>query len=339
MNIWKGLKIALCVGIVSLNGITVDVYAAPKLDTYKVYAEQRIALDAGHYYKETYKSSPDGYLEVLYNLDMVKAVKKYIEQDRPHVKVIETNPDGVNTLRAGRGKIAKDNKAQILISLHMDSLGGGWQNRTYGTHIIVDTGSSAYTRNIAKNIINSYSRKANIPLARKGGLDIRGHGKDEISMLRVGTELGVPSMLIEMSFMDHSVYGRKFRDDSYKQFIARQIADAIIEEYIDVHLRVIGTLPKPEDVKENTAETQESTLVAEDSVLNNSENNLDENTESTPVKDGEAEESENNKLDRLDVLPNDTDKGQSEEEEEELDTEGNKKVIARNILMSKMKRA
>lgn len=244
MNVIKRL-ILTSVSIIVINSLSGVSLNANQVKREVIYKEQIIALDAGHYYKETYKCSPDKYLEVKYNLAISKLVKKYIETDRPFVKVVETNPNGTNIERSGRGTFAKNNKADLLISLHMDSLGGGWQNSTYSTHAIVDNQASKYTQNLALSIINGYSKSTGIPLARGNGLDIRGDGANQISMLDTATRLKVPAILIEMSFMDHKVYGKKFRDAEYQKKIARALADSIITNYIDNTKKVLKVIETP----------------------------------------------------------------------------------------------
>lgn len=230
----------IALGIISLFSLnSISLLAYDKVDKNITYKPKTIAIDAGHYWAEDYKSSPDGYLEVKYNLAISKLVKQYIEENRPYVRVIETNPNGTNTERGKRGQQAKNAGAEFLLSLHMDAIGNTWQNKVYGTHIIVDNDSSKYTINLAKNIIDSYSSKTGIPLTRITGIDIRPDGKNQITLLDTSTKLGMPAMLIEMSFMDNPAYSKKFRDSDYQKMIAKAIATSLIECYIDKTTEII----------------------------------------------------------------------------------------------------
>lgn len=198
--------------------------------------ETVICLDAGQYIDQPGKRSPDGYQEVTYTFAMVKKVKAEIEKQRPNVKVIESNADGTNTGIGQRGKYALANKADFMLSLHMDSVGGDWQNRASGFHFISQTDSPKEVKADIKKMIEEYASGTEIPKHRSTGFD---DNRPDLTMLECVSPANsedynyVPSTLLEMSFMDHEVLAFKLRDEEYQNKVAKVIADTLIKNVID----------------------------------------------------------------------------------------------------------
>ena len=198
--------------------------------------ETVICLDAGQYIDQPGKRSPDGYQEVKYTLAMVKKVKAEIEKQRPNVKVIESNADGMNTGIGQRGKYALANKADFMLSLHMDSIGEDWQNRASGFHFISQTDSPKEVKTDIRKMVEEYANGTEIPKHRSIGFD---DNRPDLTMLECVSPANsedynyVPSTLLEMSFMDHEVLAFKLRDEEYQNKVAKVIADTLIKNVID----------------------------------------------------------------------------------------------------------
>lgn len=191
-----------------------------------------VALDYGHFWGEPGKRSPyDSFwdcqkLEIQYNLSVGRLVEQKIKEKRPDIKIYLTNPNGTDKTRGQRAVNSYNHKADILVSLHMNAIGDEWQSKINGTCICINKNSSALTKKLAQDFVDDYSEKTNIPKVCTNGIYERGN---EVGILQKGTELGIPSFLIEMDFMDNYQVYRNFGDKEYIDMIADVISDNIIK--------------------------------------------------------------------------------------------------------------
>lgn len=191
-----------------------------------------VVLDAGHNYNETYKSSPDKYLEVTYNLQMVKLVKKHLETLDPTIQVIETNPDGTNTLRKDRSLVAKEYDADLLLSLHMNAMGTEWQTDFQGSLVIVDALANDAVVDLAHQFSQDYAQLTGIQPVHSNAVEIREYDTpNEISLLHYTSKLGIPAVLLEMGFMDNKEEAFFFREEENQDQVAASIAQMIIDNW------------------------------------------------------------------------------------------------------------
>lgn len=189
-----------------------------------------IALDYGHNLNETYKSDPNGRLEVDYAYQIGIKVKENLLSARPDIKIYETNPNKTNEKRSGRADECRENNVDFLFSLHMDSMGRQFNDKYRGTHIIVDKDSRENTTQyIAKQFIKDYSLRTGIPKRLSSGFD---NTRNNIGILDRAEELGIPSALLEMGMYSNRIEHARFNDDEEVDAIAKAISDGILENVI-----------------------------------------------------------------------------------------------------------
>lgn len=95
-----------------------------------------VVLDAGHGGKDTGAVSKDKKtLEKNLTLDIVKRLERLIKDNYPDVKVVLTRSDDTYISLDDRGNIANKNKADLFISIHINSV---WSTEPSGfsTHIL-----------------------------------------------------------------------------------------------------------------------------------------------------------------------------------------------------------
>lgn len=101
-----------------------------------------VCLDPGHGKNTSGKSSPDGtYKEYEFARDIMRRIKAHLE--RCGLSVYCTVTDDTDVDLATRCKRANDSKAKIVVSLHSNAVGSGWNNANYFLQCITAKGGKA----------------------------------------------------------------------------------------------------------------------------------------------------------------------------------------------------
>ena len=192
-----------------------------------------IAIDYGHYKGEPGKRSPYDPVfdytkaEIEYNAGVGRLVEKKLKEKAPHVKVYLTNPNCDNKDRSKRAVEAKKHNADLIYSFHMNAVGNKskWQDRVNGTCVVISKNAPIGVKKMSQEFIDNYSSGTGIKkVADNGILEV---GK-EVGLVDKGNELGVPTILLEMDFMDNYQSYRNFSDPTYIDMVAEVISDSII---------------------------------------------------------------------------------------------------------------
>ena len=195
------------------------------------YADVTVGIDSGHYMGEPGKRSPYDPVfnyqkaEIEYNMGMARLVKQKLKERRPDIKIYLTNPNATNQGRSQRAVEAKEHNVDYLISIHMNAIGDKWQNKINGCCVLVNKNATLQTKNMAKEFINGYSEGTGIKKVMGNGVHESG---TEVGLLNKATELKIPSILLEMDFMDFYQSYRNFSDKDYLDHVADVITDCII---------------------------------------------------------------------------------------------------------------
>ena len=195
------------------------------------YADTTIAIDAGHHIYEPGKRSPYDEVfdyqkcEIEYNMGMTRLVKQKLNERRPDIKIYLTNPNAKNQGKSQRAVEAKEHNVDMIISLHMNAIGDKWQSKISGCCVLVNKNATLQTKNMAKEFINEYSEGTGIKKVMGNGVHESG---TEVGLLNKATELKIPSILLEMDFMDFYQSYRNFSDKDYLDHVADVITDCII---------------------------------------------------------------------------------------------------------------
>ena len=195
------------------------------------FADVTVGIDSGHYMGEPGKRSPYDPVfnyqkaEIEYNMGMARLVKQKLKERRPDIKIYLTNPNATNQGRSQRAVEAKEHNVDYLISIHMNAIGDKWQNKINGCCVLVNKNATLQTKNMAKEFINEYSEGTGIKKVMGNGVHESG---TEVGLLNKATELEIPSILLEMDFMDFYQSYRNFSDKDYLDHVADVITDCII---------------------------------------------------------------------------------------------------------------
>ena len=195
------------------------------------FADTTVGIDSGHYMGEPGKRSPYDPVfnyqkaEIEYNMGMARLVKQKLKERRPDIKIYLTNPNATNQGRSQRAVEAKEHNVDYLISIHMNAIGDKWQNKINGCCVLVNKNATLQTKNMAKEFINEYSEGTGIKKVMGNGVHESG---TEVGLLNKATELKIPSILLEMDFMDFYQSYRNFSDKDYLDHVADVITDCII---------------------------------------------------------------------------------------------------------------
>ena len=201
-------------------------------NTYYTEQDTVVALDAGHYIGEPGKRSPyDDFFnyqkhEIEYNMGLVRGIEKKLKEKRPDIKIYLTNPRADNKTKSKRAVNAYNNKADLLVSIHMNAIGDEWQEKINGCCVCVNRNSTTKVKQMAQDFVDDYSAKTGIKKVATNGIYERG---SEVGLLEKATELNLPAILVECEFMDNYKAYRNFSDPEYLDMIAEVISNNIIK--------------------------------------------------------------------------------------------------------------
>lgn len=176
--------------------------------------EPCVVLDAGHGGKD-----PGTLWEHVYEKDINLAIVKKLEQILMEAgcQVILTRCEDVKIGLEERVQIAKDNGADIFVSIHQNALEN--DNVTSGIEIYCSQQSNERSGKLA-DAIHTYL------LDRTGAKD---KGVQKNSDFYVVDNTTMPACLIETGFITSKEERECLLDEAYQEKVARGIADGILE--------------------------------------------------------------------------------------------------------------
>lgn len=217
-------------------------------------ADLVVAIDAGHGGKDPGAIGPNKAYEKHVTLMISKELKKIIDK-QPGMKAVLTRDRDVFLKLHERVKIAKQNHADIFISIHADafrdkSIRGG------SVYVLSERGaSSTMARLLAKNenaaledihlasldkdvafALSDLSREANIKASKKLGKTVlremrktvRMHKKEVQSAgFAVLKSIDMPSLLIETAFISNPYEAKRLMTRSFQKKMASAIVDGL----------------------------------------------------------------------------------------------------------------
>jgi N-acetylmuramoyl-L-alanine amidase len=208
-----------------------------------------IALDDGHGLETSGKRTPLlpneqtseiglPYMnENLFNRAVVNYLK--VELERCGFKTLLIAPTDVDTPLEQRTKLANDKKVNLFVSVHANASAGKWFDgggiETFG----MPTGESKKLADIVhKHVIK--------------GTAFKDRGVKDGSHLWVIRKTNMPSILLELGFMDSNQDYVHLLNDEYRKECAIEICKGICEYYGVAYVEqiVVKSQPKPEKVED-----------------------------------------------------------------------------------------
>lgn len=215
-----------------MSALLIANFGYSEANSYYTDQDTVVALDAGHYIGEPGKRSPyDDFFnyqkhEIEYNMGLVRGIEKKLKEKRPDIKIYLTNPGADNKTKSKRAVNAYNNKADLLVSIHMNAIGDEWQEKINGCCVCVNRNSTTKVKQMAQDFVDDYSAKTGIKKVATNGIYERG---SEVGILQKATELNLPAILVECEFMDNYKAYRNFSDPDYLDMIAEVISNNIIK--------------------------------------------------------------------------------------------------------------
>ncbi|MGA4718514.1 N-acetylmuramoyl-L-alanine amidase [Fictibacillus nanhaiensis] len=177
-----------------------------------------IVIDAGHGGTDS-GAVGNGLLEKNINLDTTLRLEKHLKA--AGVKVVTTRKTDVFIELPNRVKIAKDNKGEMFISIHVNS-GGGHGTETY----YYGSAGAPGTSHIQKS--KKLSELIQKRMVSMLGTTNRGVKEGNFHVLR---ENGMTSTLVELGFIDNSSDARKLGSAAWREKASQAIYLGILDFY------------------------------------------------------------------------------------------------------------
>lgn len=182
----------------------------------------KIAIDAGHGIDTAGKRSPDrSFFEYEFNRDVTDRLKKILENHG--IEIILTAATKYDTSLKERCRIANDANADLLISIHANAFGTGWNDANGWEIYILSRGGEA--EKLAKSI----------ELESEAMLGLKNRGTKTASFYMI-RETKMPAVLIEHGFFTNKEECDKLLSDSFRQLCAEADAKGILN-YLDMEYK------------------------------------------------------------------------------------------------------
>ena len=227
---------------------------AAKRPLEKKFEIKKIVIDAGHGGKDPGAIGRTGLYEKHVVLDVSRRIKKELEKNGIDV-IMTRNSDKFISL-GGRTKIANKNNADLFVSIHANANRRRWIRGFEVYYLSEATDDNARALAVAENSVLKYeeesfgkhtkdldaivwdltlseNREESIELA---GFICQGVGKkarpkkNSIRSARFYVLKGaeMPAVLVELSYLSNKYDERNLKKSSYKQKLAKGIADGIL---------------------------------------------------------------------------------------------------------------
>ncbi|HEU5079257.1 MAG TPA: N-acetylmuramoyl-L-alanine amidase [Opitutaceae bacterium] len=199
-----------------------------------------VALDAGHGGRDKGKVNDRlGVMEKTVTLDVVQRLKKILEASG--FKVVLTRSDDRYVELDDRPALAKKAGADVFVSVHFNSVETG-AKRVTGVEVFSLTPQYQFSTDDSQREATDQARifnpgNANDALNSRLGYEIhrqivhdlkvadRGHKRQRFKVLRLAE---CPAVLIEGGYLSNDTEARKIATASFRQNLARSIADGVI---------------------------------------------------------------------------------------------------------------
>ena len=196
------------------NTLVLKIRKVPDIDKEKPLKNITIFLDAGHGGCDAGAIGPTGQKEKDINLDVVKKLKKVLEDEG--AKVLLTREDDTNIPLYDRVKMIQDSDALISLSIHANALADGADPYVkHGTSVFYYNRESV---ELAKTMRDE--------IIKKLGTKDDGVGLYSLVMTRPSMPL---SVLIEVAYMIHPEEYKLLLDENFRQKTAESIRDGLTE--------------------------------------------------------------------------------------------------------------
>lgn len=195
-----------------------------------------LCLDPGHGGKWT-GAMYHGVEERNLVLQLAKEIRSYLNEHYPDIEVYltrETNDcfsSDLGTDLRKRVEFAKENGAQILVSLHLNASDA---HNLRGTMVCISkqpniNGISIELANALLDATESLGLKRRGYETRNSGdtFDENGVPVDYYAICRHGSSLGIPAVILESCFMDNSIDYEYIKDDKAIRKLAAAEAEAM----------------------------------------------------------------------------------------------------------------
>jgi N-acetylmuramoyl-L-alanine amidase len=238
IQIWLSFPVAFRNGTLWISSLDVATSINPALFAPRTGGAQQsttICLDPGHGGKDP--GNREGkQLEKNYNLLLAREVRSSLM--KAGFRVILTRSSDRFIDLGDRARWAKQNGADLFISLHFNSADGPGGAAVNGIEVYCltpagaastnsrgegATGASIGNRFDAKNMHLAYQLQKS--LVRQLGAEDRGVKRARYAVLRLAE---IPSVLIEGGFMTHAQESRNIYSSAYRQQMAKAITDATV---------------------------------------------------------------------------------------------------------------
>ncbi len=173
-----------------------------------------------------------GYPEHAYNWAQANALAKVLRSRGATVELTRPNDHGEGPCVNLRSKLAKDLKADALISIHAD---GNLTRGARGFHVIHSptmTGGSKVEQKslaLAKQVRHALETETPMPRSTYIGAGTALDSRDDLGTLNLSER---PAVLIEMGNMRNATDAALLGSTSFRTKVARALADAV-EAYLD----------------------------------------------------------------------------------------------------------
>ena len=173
----------------------------------------KVCLDAGHGGKDPGATGPTNVLEKDINLSVAKLTAAFLKES---ISVILTREEDVAVTLTERSRLANENKADILVSIHCNAY---TNQETHGVETYcykMGGQGEVLARFIQKNLVTAT------------GLTDRGVKEKNLHILR---ETRMPSALAELAFLTNPAEEALLKNKGFQEKCAMAIAKGI-REYI-----------------------------------------------------------------------------------------------------------
>jgi len=204
----------------------------------------RIVLDPGHGGSNLGAAGAiGGVLEKRVTLAIARLVRDEILRIRPGTDVRLTREDDRLVTLSQRADVANQAGAAAFVSLHMNASNDrgqrGFETYVYGEGTLIEPDERDGDVGAVRDILADLRREATLAesahlaaLVQRhlaGALGPVGDRGIKRAPFDVLYESRVPSVLVEVGFIDHAEEGRRMLEPDVQRAVARAIADALVE--------------------------------------------------------------------------------------------------------------
>jgi N-acetylmuramoyl-L-alanine amidase len=178
---------------------------------------KRIVIDAGHGAQDPGAVGPTGLYEKSVNLDVSERLAKLLRNDGAEVTM--TRSEDTFLSLAERVEFARDNEADVFISVHADSFKSTTQGSTTFYHSGVNP-SWEQSKQLAEIAIDNLV--TNLGTVDRGAKD---------KSLHVIRETDMPAILVELAFLSNPKEEAQLKDAEFRQKAAEALYQSLQEFY------------------------------------------------------------------------------------------------------------